>query len=119
MRSSHPKAVECTGGSSTGSVKNYEYPVDAVFAWALVKESATISVSVGSNADWTFVADSSGPMTAMVPFPDDLDYVTPSVTIYRNGETVAQANGSQQISSDCSWQNFNPVVNLAGEGINV
>lgn len=55
----------------------------------------------------------------MVPFPADLGYgVTPSVSINRNGQTVQQSVGSVAITADCAWQNFNPVVNLAGEGIN-
>ncbi|KAF1353872.1 glycoside hydrolase [Delphinella strobiligena] len=115
----HPKAAVCTGGASTGSIRNYEYPVDAVFAWALVKEAATISVSVGSNANWTFNANSTGPQMAMVPFPSNLDSgITPEVEILRDGSVVAHGKGSVQITADCPWQNFNPVVNLAGKGIN-
>lgn len=115
----HPKATVCTGGASTGSVRNYEYPVDAVFAWALVKSEATINISVGSHANWTFVADGTGPATGMVPFPANLGSgITPSVSINRNGQTVQQSVGSVAITSSCAWQNFNPVVNLAGEGIN-
>lgn len=109
----------CTGGASTGSIRNYEYPVDAVFAWALVKEAATISVSVGSNANWTFNANSTGPQMAMVPFPSNLGSgITPEVEIIRDGDVVADGKGSVQITGDCPWQNFNPVVNLAGNGIN-
>ncbi|KAL1297014.1 hypothetical protein AAFC00_004608 [Neodothiora populina] len=115
----HPKDVVCAGGASTGSVRNYEYPVDAVFAWALVKEPSTITVSVGDNAGFTFYADGSGPQTTMVPFPDDLgNGVSPYVGIGRNGSTIHEAHGSVLITKDCAWQNFNPVVNLAGEGIN-
>ncbi|GAB7351942.1 hypothetical protein MBLNU459_g2478t1 [Dothideomycetes sp. NU459] len=114
----HPKAAVCLGGASA-VIRNYLFPVDAVFAWALVKSAATISVSVGSNKDWTFHADGSGPVTSMVPFPASLGSgVTPEVTISRNGQTVAASNGSMAITSNCAWQNFNPVVNLAGEGIN-
>lgn len=115
----HPKGTVCTGGSSTG-IRNNEFPEDAVFAWALVQESSTISMSVGSNQYWTFHADSSGPATGMIPFPSYVsgDGVTPEVAIVRNGETVHTAKSSQAISSDCAWQNFNPIVNLVGEGIN-
>lgn len=114
----HPKAAVCLGGAST-AIRNYMQPVDAVFAWALVKSAATISVSVGSNSNWTFQADGSGPVTSMVPFPANLgNGVTPSVQISRNGKQVATSSGSLAITSGCAWQNFNPVVNLAGQGIN-
>lgn len=115
----HPKATVCTGGSSTG-VRNYLYPDDAVFAWALVTEDSTISMSVGSNQYWTFTANSSGPSMGMVPFPSYISEggVTPEVAIMRNGQTIQIANSSQPISSACAWQNFNPVVTLVGQGIN-
>lgn len=115
----HPKAATCSGGSSTG-VRNYLYPDDAVFAWALVSESSTISMSVGSNQYWTFEADSSGPTMGMVPFPSYVseDGDTPQVAIMRNGETLYEANSTQPVSSYCSYQNFNPVVGLVGQGIN-
>lgn len=117
----HPKAAVCTGGASAGSILNYEYPVDGVFAWALVKSNATITMNVGSNKNWQFQANSSGPAMNMVPFPTSLasqGNVTPTVTISRNGKVVQSGSGSQPISADCAWQNFNPVVNLAGQGIN-
>lgn len=110
----------CSGGASAGSIRNYEYPEDAVFAWALVKDSATINISVGSNANWTFEADASGPSVASVPFPSSLGYsgVTPEVSINRNGAVVQSGSGSKPITSSCAWQNFNPIVNLVGEGVN-
>ncbi|KAK4544089.1 hypothetical protein LTR36_004587 [Oleoguttula mirabilis] len=115
----HPKATVCTGGSETG-VRNYLFPEDAVFAWALVSESSTISMSIGSNQYWTFDADGSGPSMGMVPFPSDVsgDGVTPQVSIMRNGEVLHYANSSMAVSTDCSYQNFNPVVGLVGDGTN-
>jgi glucan endo-1,3-alpha-glucosidase len=115
----HPKAAVCTGGAST-SIRNFEYPVDGVFAWALVSEKSTISMTVGSNEFWTFEADNSGPTMNMVPFPADVSGsgITPQVAIMRGGQTIATGNSSQAISSNCAWQNFNPVVNLVGDGIN-
>lgn len=114
----HPKAATCAGGTSTG-VRNSEYPEDAVFAWALVKDNATISMSVGSNQYWTFEADWTGPSMSMVPFPSDLgDGVTPQVAIMRDGQAIQTGSSSQPISDDCPYQNFNPVVNLVGPGIN-
>lgn len=115
----HPKATVCTGGSSTG-VRNFEYPEDAVFAWALVKEPSTISMTVGSNQYWTFPASNSGPAMGMVPFPSYVsgDGVTPEVSILRNGQTIEYAKSTHSISSNCAWQNFNPVVSLVGAGVN-
>ncbi|RMY07578.1 hypothetical protein D0867_09307 [Hortaea werneckii] len=115
----HPKGAICSGGSSTG-IRNNNYPDDAVFAWALVKDQSTISMSIGSNQYWTFDADGSGPAMGMVPFPSDLslDGVKPEVSIMRNGQTIEHAQSAQPVSNYCSYENFNPVVNLVGSGIN-
>lgn len=112
----HPKATVCTGGSST-DIRNNEYPVDAVFAWALVSAASTISMSVGTNQYWTFKADGSGPAMNMVPFPEYVSQtgVSPEIAVMRNGVTVASGTGDVAISSACDWQNFNPVVGLVGE----
>ena len=112
----HPKATICEGGASS-TIRNNEYPEDAVFAWALVSKAATISLSVGSNQFWTFEADSSGPSMGMVPFPAYVSGsgVTPEVAVIRGGKTVVFGNSSVPISTDCAWQNFNPVVNLASK----
>ena len=113
----HPKGAICSGGSST-PVRNAALPVDAVFAWALVKQKSTISMTVGANQYWNFEADNTGPSMNMVPF----GYVsgtgiTPEVAIIRNGANVHVAQSSQPISSNCAWQNFNPVVNLVGDAL--
>ncbi|KAK6432630.1 hypothetical protein LTR95_011201 [Oleoguttula sp. CCFEE 5521] len=114
----HPKDASCYYGSST-AIKNANMPADAMFAWALVKDSATISMTVGSNQYHTFTADGSGPAMGQVPFPSDLGSgVTPEVAIVRNGQTIYTGKGSQTISSSCQWQNFNPNVNLVGDGTN-
>lgn len=115
----HPKDALCAGGSSTG-IRNANYPDDAVFAWALVKDKSTISMSIGSNQYWTFDADGSGPAMGMVPFPTDVSYdgCTPEVSIMRNGQTIETGKSSKAVSSYCEYQNFNPVVNLVGSGIN-
>lgn len=112
----HPKSTICLGG---GSVRNADLPNDAVYAWALVQSEADITLTVGGNSA-TFKADGSGPVMQVVSFPAALtgSGVTPSVTIERDGDTVATATGTAAISTDCAWQNFNPVVNLAGDGIN-
>lgn len=113
----HPKGTTCIGGSHTG-IRNNNYPVDAVFAWALVKDASTISMSVGSNKYWTFNADGSGPAMGMVPFPAYVSGsgVTPEVSIMRNGVVIATDKSSVPISTNCAYQNFNPVVNLVGAG---
>lgn len=101
------------------NIRNADLPDDAIFAWALVKEAATISVSVGSNKYWEFEADPSGPTMFRVPFPSDLGSgVTPEVSIMRNGKSVQSAKGSKQITTSCDRANMNPVVNLAGPGVN-
>lgn len=112
----HPKATICTGGSST-AIRNNEYPVDAVFAWALVTSASTISMSVGTNKYWTFKADGSGPAMNMVPFPEYVSQtgVSPEIAVMRNGVVVASGTGEVAISSACDWQNFNPVVGLVGK----
>ncbi|KAK5163092.1 hypothetical protein LTR04_002734 [Oleoguttula sp. CCFEE 6159] len=110
----HPKNAACNLGLAS-SIRNSEYPHDAVFAWALVCSPATISVSVGSNEYWTFEANSTGPAIGSVPFPDDLGSgVIPMVGIVRDGKTVQAANGTQTITSGCDFVNFNPVVGVAG-----
>ena len=98
----HPKAAACYGGSSS-KIKNYEYPTDAVFAWALVKDKATVSVSVGANQYWEFEADSSGPALSMIPFPKDLGIggTTPEVSINRNNKVVQYSKGGMAITASC------------------
>ncbi|KAK5108034.1 hypothetical protein LTR62_008869 [Meristemomyces frigidus] len=114
----HPKASTCSGGSSQ-PVRNAQYTDDAVFAWALVSDKSTISMSIGSNQYWTFEADASGPAMGMVPFPSDLgDGAVPTVAIMRNGQAIHTASSSQKVQGYCTYQNFNPVVNLVGPGIN-
>ena len=97
------------------------FPRDAVFAWALVQEPATISMTVGSNEYWVFEANPDGPAMGMVPFPFYVPEsgVTPQVAIMRNETLVAFSNATQPISSACAWQNFNPNVNLVGDGSDV
>jgi hypothetical protein len=37
----------------------------------------------------------------------------------RNGTVVQFAQGPLAVTQDCAWQNFNPVVGLAGPGLGV
>lgn len=114
----HPRDADCSRGMSTG-IRNSDMPADAVIAWALVKDQATINVSIGENSV-SFEANGSGPQMATVEFPNNIPYegVTPEASIVRNGETVQSGQGSRAVSSSCDMANFNPVVNLVGEGIN-
>jgi len=115
----HPAAATCSEQPYL-TISGTQYPVDAVFAWALVQSPATIEIDVGSNKNWTFTADASGPVLNMVPFPKTIPAagITPSVRIVRNGNVVQQSSGSLPINATCDWYNFNPVVNLAGTGVN-
>ncbi len=118
----HPKLVPCANGNNqaagTPPVRNANNPADAVFAWALVRERANISMTVGSNVNWQFTADPGSPVLNMVPFPADLGSgVIPMVSVVRHGVTTATGNGSVPITQQCAYQNYNPVVALAGPGL--
>jgi glucan endo-1,3-alpha-glucosidase len=121
----HPKDAVCVGGVPAGStVRNTRLVADAVFAWALMKKPATISLSLGRNKGWTSRAGPRlGPTIDAIPFPKDLgDHVTgikPEVAVIRNGSIVQFAQGPLPVTTDCAWQNFNPVVGLAGAGLGV
>lgn len=108
----HPKDAVCAGGLST-PIRNADFPADAVFAWALLKDYATVSMSVGDNKYWDFDAKAGVPAVGMVPFPSDLSGgVTPEVSIMRGGKMVEINKGPQPINAECEWANFNPVVGI-------
>ncbi|KAK5751863.1 hypothetical protein LTS12_018041, partial [Elasticomyces elasticus] len=114
----HPKEVSCTGGTdNSGVVRNAAYPVDAVFAWALVTEDSTISMTVGSHDGWAFEAVAGTPTLNMVPFPVGIDNAYPTVVIERGGATLQTGVGPLAITQACSWENYNPVVALAGPSL--
>jgi len=111
----HPKSAKCANGAT--SIRNSAYPADAVIWWAVVKSTATIVVNVGSQTRTTTVTG-TGPTSGMVPFPTSLGTgVKPTVKISRGGSAVYSATGSMAIATSCSWQDFNPVVGLAGAGL--
>ncbi|KAK5709244.1 hypothetical protein LTR17_019969 [Elasticomyces elasticus] len=111
----HPKGVPCSGGTNNkGVVRNAAFPADAVFAWALVTEDSTISMTVGSNENWTFDAKAGTPTLKMVPFPSAIDNAYPTVTVRRGGLMLQTGTGSVAITQACSYENYNPVVALAG-----
>ena len=53
-----------------------------------------------------------------VPFPKNLSQGgdRPKVAIMQDGKTAYYGEGSKPITSWCSTKNFNPVVNLVGQG---
>ena len=104
----HPKAVTCSGGARPS---NADYPVDAVFAFALLSQSATISLDIGSN----HASFSAGPGATMgsVPFPTE-DGQVPFVQIVRNGVITKSGWGDMHVTQSCSYYNFNPFVGVVG-----
>jgi len=117
----HSKDASCSEGSKPNGAENLE---DAVFFWALVTEKSTISVTIDDIEYQRFEADASGPATFKLAFPQNLGGLgeegrTPKVNILRNDETVAYGKGRMPIEAGCAKYDFNPIVNLAGEGENV
>ncbi|KAK3117340.1 hypothetical protein LTR53_001391 [Teratosphaeriaceae sp. CCFEE 6253] len=116
----HPKQVPCASGTNNiGVVRNAGFPTDAVFAWALVSQDVTVSMTVGSNENWTFEASACGPKLNMVPFPAGIDNATPVVAIQsgRKRTTEYTASGSVAITQACMYEDYNPVVGLAGPAV--
>jgi glucan endo-1,3-alpha-glucosidase len=114
----HAKSAQCNEGSST--IRNKNMLEDSVFAWAAVTRKSTISMSLGSNKRYDFDADASGPAVGSVPFPEDLGNSgkRSNITIIQNNKTAYQGSGSKPITPWCSTKNFNPVVDLVGQGDN-
>ncbi|KZT25212.1 glycoside hydrolase family 71 protein [Neolentinus lepideus HHB14362 ss-1] len=101
---SHPKNVTCSGGLLP---RNSDFPVDAVFAMAILSDTATISLDIGSSHSQF----NAGPGVTMgsVPFPTE-DSQIPYIQILRNGTQVASGYGSMSVTQSCSYYNFNPFV---------
>jgi glucan endo-1,3-alpha-glucosidase len=110
----HAKDAQCNQGSAT--IRNSDMLEDAVFAWAAVTKDSTISMSLGSNTYYDFNADASGPALGSIPFPKQLNGDRPVVAIMQGGKTAYYGEGSKPVTSWCSTKNFNPVVNLVGQG---
>lgn len=113
----HAKDAQCDQGSS--SIRNSDKVEDAVFAWAVVRNKSTISLSLGDNTYYDFEADGSGPATGSVPFPKDLggsSGVRPEVAIMHGDKTAYYGQGAKPVTSWCSTKNFNPVVGVVGQG---
>lgn len=101
----YPKNITC----STGSLpRNAAYPADAIFALALLTDTATISLDVGSSHN-EFEAG-AGVTMGSVPFPVE-DAQIPYIQIIRNGIKTADGYGSKSINqTGCNYYNFNPWV---------
>jgi glucan endo-1,3-alpha-glucosidase len=110
----HAKDAQCNQGSSV--IRNSDMLEDAVFAWAAVTKDSRVSMSLGSNTYYDFKADASGPALGSIPFPKQLEGDRPIVAIMQNNKTAYYGEGSKPITSWCSTKNFNPVVNLVGQG---
>lgn len=113
----HAKDAQCNQGSS--HIRNSDLVEDAIFAWALVTKDSRVSMSLGDNTYYDFHADNSGPATGSIPFPKDLgggEGMRPEFAIMQDGKTAYYGQGSKRITSWCSTKNFNPVVNLIGQG---
>lgn len=106
----HPKDAICING--TTDVRNSQNPTDAVFAWAVTAEDRTISMTVGSNKNWTFTTRANTPVMNMVPFSADLgDGIIPTVSILGpNGKAIRTAKSACKITPNCTWADFNPCV---------
>ncbi|TFK51917.1 glycoside hydrolase family 71 protein [Heliocybe sulcata] len=105
----HPKGVSCSTGTRP---RNADYPADAVFAMAILKDSATISLDIGSNhAEFNAQA---GVTMGSVAFPSEDDQI-PYIQIIRNGAKVADGYGSVHVTNACSYYNFNPWVGSISE----
>lgn len=105
-----PKAVEC----STGSLpRNAAYPEDAVFALAMLKDTATITLAIGSNT--VTLTAGAGVTMGSVPFPSE-DSQIPYIAISRDGAIVVDTHGSMYVNqSGCTYYNFNPFVGSVSE----
>jgi glucan endo-1,3-alpha-glucosidase len=110
----HAKDAQCNQGSA--NIRNSDMLEDAVFAWAAVTKDSTISMSLGSNTYYDFDANASGPALGSIPFPKQLNGDRPIVAIMQDGKTAYYGEGSKPVTSWCSTKNFNPVVNLVGQG---
>ncbi|KAH7918065.1 glycoside hydrolase family 71 protein [Leucogyrophana mollusca] len=106
----YPKNITC----STGTLpRNAAFPEDAVFALAMLTDTATITLAIGSNT----VNFTAGPGITMgsVPFPPE-DQQIPYVEISRNGKKVADTHGSMYVNqTGCTYYNFNPWVGSVSE----
>jgi glucan endo-1,3-alpha-glucosidase len=110
----HAKDAQCNQGSAV--IRNSDMLEDAIFAWAAVTKDSKISMTLGKNKYHDFLADASGPALGSMPFPEQLNGDRPIVAIMQNNKTAYYGEGSKPVTSWCSTKNFNPVVNLVGQG---
>jgi len=103
---SHPKAITCSSGDVP---RMSTFPVDAVFALALISDSATVSLDIGSeHYQWDAPAGAS---MGSVPFPTE-DSQIPYIQIITSSGTKAGYGSMYVTQTDCPIYNFNPWVGI-------
>ena len=112
----HRGNAQCAEGSD--SIRNSDYPTDALFAWASLAVSGTVTLELGSGSTAFYVNAADGPRMVQLPFPSDssIDGLRPKVAIYRFGRQVRSCDGPRYLSETCEVKNFNPVVGGCGSG---
>jgi len=104
----HPKNASCSQGDVP---RNSAYPADAVFALALLKDNATITLDIGSNHQQF----NAGPGASMgsVSFPSE-DSQIPFIQILdpSSGAVRKSGYGSVYVTRSCDYYNFNPFVGI-------
>lgn len=97
--------------NSSNRPRNSDFPVDAVFAFALLKEEATISLDIGSSH--TEFRAGPGVTMGSVGFPVE-DAQVPYIQIIKNGKNDKRGYGAMAVTKICPSYNFNPFVGLVG-----
>ncbi|KAG1722687.1 glycoside hydrolase family 71 protein [Suillus paluster] len=93
--------------------RNAAYPEDAVFALAMLKDTATITLAIGSNTV-NFTAG-AGVTMGSVPFPQRI-HKSPISQSAGTGTTVVDTHGSMYVNQNgCTYYNFNPFVGSVSE----
>ena len=99
-----PKNIQCSGGAE---VRNKDFVADEIFAYAMLKEPATVRIDAGTSSG-TFELD-AGVAIVSIPFPETDE--TPFFQILRGETVVKSGHGNMGIRhSGCEWGNFNPAV---------
>ncbi|KZO90364.1 glycoside hydrolase family 71 protein [Calocera viscosa TUFC12733] len=103
---SHPKDVTCAQGDVP---RMSTFPVDAVFALALISDSATVTLDIGSNHyQWDAPAGAS---MGSVPFPTEHSQI-PFIQIITDSGTTSGYGSMYVTQTNCTIYNFNPWVGI-------
>lgn len=114
----HPNDAVCPMGASSSQVLGGNLVANAVFAWPLVKDPVTVSITTGSGPPVTKACTQGANDIITAPFPVGGDNIRPVVTISLNGQQLSTSTGSMAYTNKCYWTNFNAEVGLCGPGIN-